>query len=122
MYFLPKVPNIGSINIYPFGTTSVSGGNGAEVPTSVEMDVLRILVQEERERPDYLHVKNISERLEDDYGADTVEGVVDVLDGRPGSALEHLSPDEDCVTLRDLEEAGDRLGKLMDQQRDDFFG
>lgn len=113
---------MGSINILLFVSMCVCGGNGDDVPTPLEIEILRILIQEERESPKYLYVETISERLEADYGSDTVEQVIDSLAGRPGSAVGYLSPNEDCVTVRDIEEAGDRLCKLMDDQRDHFFG
>lgn len=100
----------------------MSEGHSPSVSKSVEKDLLKILIQEKRERPRSLEVDEVKDIIGADYDADTVTQAIDILADRPGKTLEYLTSDEECVTVRDLDEAGDRFTQLMDEQRDDFFG
>lgn len=91
-------------------------GTAEEIPFRLE--ALRLLLQEEREHPDYLEVGIIHSQLDPDYS--DVQAKLDAMDEDPASPLEYWSQREEKICLRDLDEAASRVNRLLDEESDPF--
>lgn len=82
------------------------------------LEILRLLLQEEQEYPDYLDVGVIISRLDPDY--QSLQAQLDAMDEDAASPLEYWSQRKNKVCLRDLDEAASRINQLLDEESDPF--
>jgi hypothetical protein len=82
------------------------------------LEILRLLLQEEREHPDYIEVEVVHLRLDPDY--QDLPAQLDAMDRNASSPLEYWSQDEERVCLRDIDEAASRINQFLDKESDPF--
>lgn len=96
------------------------GESGSDTSRKIELEVLRLLLQEEREHPDYLEAEKIYSRIAPDYGREAVRNTIEELDNNPSSSLNYWSSSEERVCSRDLGETAGRLNQILDEEQDPF--
>ena len=82
------------------------------------LEILRLLLQEEREHPDYLEVEVVHSRLDPDY--QNIQMQIDAMDKDAASPLEYWGQDKERVCLRDINEAASCINQLLDKESDPF--
>lgn len=92
--------------------------SGTVDETTCRLEILRLLLQEEREHPDYLETGAVHSRLDPDY--QDLQAQLDAMDEDAASPLEYWGQDEEKVCLRDLNEAASRINQLLDEESDPF--
>ena len=95
-----------------------SSGNSGSI--RVRIEILRLLLQEEREHPDSLEIEKIQSRIGPDYGHETISNTLSAMDCNPASPLEYWDNDQDEVCLQDLDLAASRVQEFLDNESDPF--